>query len=59
MKLQLNVKLIFIFWLIHILVYLFYFCSSLCPSSDRSIINKQGYGLDRKGTWKRGNWWVT
>jgi len=21
---------------------------------DHSIINKQGYGLDRKGTWKRG-----
>jgi len=21
---------------------------------DRSIINKHGYDLDRKGTWKRG-----
>jgi len=31
-----------------------YFCPSLCPSWDRSVINKQSYGLDRKGTWKRG-----
>jgi len=38
------------FWLSHILVYLLYFC----PSWDRSIILKQGYGLDKKGTWKRG-----
>jgi len=26
-----------------------------CPNRDRSIINKQGCGLERKGTWKRGN----
>jgi len=30
--------------------YLFY----LCPSWDISIINKKAYGLDKKGTWKRG-----
>jgi len=42
------------FWLSHILVCLFYFCPSFCPSWDRNIINKQRYGYDRKGTWKRG-----
>jgi len=36
------------FWLFHIFLYSFY------TSYNRSIINKQGYGLDRKGTWKRG-----
>jgi len=44
------------FWLSYILVYLFYFCFSLCPSWNRNIINKQNYGSDRKVTWKRGNW---
>jgi len=34
----------------YILVYLY-----VCPSYDESIINRQGYGLDRNGTWKRGN----
>jgi len=43
------------FWLSHTLfIYLFYLCSILCPSKDLSIINKQGYGLDRKGTLKNG-----
>jgi len=28
----------------HILVYLFYFRPSFCPSWDRSIINKESYG---------------
>jgi len=32
------------FWLSHILVYLFYVCPSFCPSWDRSIVNKQSYG---------------
>jgi len=40
-----------IFWLSYILVYLFWLClyRSLCPNKDIQIINKQGYGLDRKG----------
>jgi len=33
---------------------LFYFYPTFCPSWSRSIINKQSYGNDRKGTWKRG-----
>jgi len=36
-------------------VYLLYFC----PSWDRSIIDKQGYGLDRKGSWKCGTSYFT
>jgi len=36
------------FWLSRILVHLFYFCPSLCPSSDRKRISKRGYGLDEK-----------
>jgi len=28
---------------------------SLLSSLDRNAMNKQGYGLERKGTWKRGN----
>jgi len=40
------------FWLSHILVYLFYLCSSLGISRDISKINKQRNGLARKG---RGN----
>jgi len=42
------------FWLSHILVYFLYFCPSFCPSWDRNIINKEGYGLDIIGVWKRG-----
>jgi len=32
------------FCLSHILVYLFYFCPSFCPISDKIIINEQSYG---------------
>jgi len=36
-------------FLLFIYLFIFYLCPSVCPSYDRSIINKQDYDLGRKG----------